>query len=71
MSVRPPPNGTIQAALEAYDAEHEFAREVTLPEEDRVRFPQFRWRSGYRWFRTPNVVCLETVRRLKATGRIA
>jgi hypothetical protein len=67
----PKMSGPIQAALEAYDEEHAFARQVTLAEEDRARFSQLRWRGGYRWFRARNVVCLETVRKLKTEGRIA
>jgi hypothetical protein len=60
----------IQQALEAYDAEHAFARRVLPPEEDRARFMVTRWDGGYRWFRAPNVICLEKARRLRAEGRI-
>lgn len=61
---------SIQEALEAYDREHAFARSVLLPEEDRAKLTAARWEGGYRWFRTPNVVCLEKAQRLRAEGRI-
>jgi len=61
---------SIQQALEAYDREHAFARSVLLPEEDRAKLTAVRWEGGYRWFRTPNVVCLEKARKLRTEGRI-
>jgi hypothetical protein len=33
-------------------------------EEDRPFFTRERWFSGYRWYRAPNVVCLEDYRPL-------
>jgi hypothetical protein len=39
-------------------------------DEDRVRLTLARWEGGYRWFRAPNVICLEKARKLKAYGRI-
>jgi hypothetical protein len=60
----------VQEQLAAYDAEHAFARRVLPPEEDRPRLAVGPWEGGYRWFRTPNVVCLEKVRRLRAEGRL-
>ena len=62
----------IEKALAEYEQEHAFARQVTLPVEDRHEIfagggiPN----GGYRWFRSPNIVCLEKYRRLKAAGRI-
>jgi hypothetical protein len=54
-------------ALAEYEAEHEFARQVTLPVEDRATYmPTAKWEGGYRWFKAANVVCLEKVRRVKA-----
>jgi hypothetical protein len=45
------------------DAEDEdFLRRVVLPEEDRHRYG-VPWSGGYRWFRSPNVICLEQYRR--------
>jgi hypothetical protein len=45
-----------------------FLRRLIFPEEDRHLFTTAPWRGGYRWFRSPNVVCLEKYRRLKASG---
>jgi hypothetical protein len=59
----------LAAALAEYEAKYVFARQVVLPVEDRIRYmPQAKWEGGYRWFRSPNVVCLEKYRRLKAAG---
>jgi hypothetical protein len=60
--------GTISEALARYEDEHAYARQLALPEEDRVRYTPAKWEGGYRWFRSPNVVCLEKYRRLKALG---
>ena len=40
-----------------------FLRELTIPEEDRAKYTSQRWAGEYRWFRSPNVVCLEQYRR--------
>jgi hypothetical protein len=61
---------TILQLLNRYEAEHEFARQILLPEEDRRALLSTSWRGGYRWFRSPNVVCLEKVRRLKAPTQV-
>jgi hypothetical protein len=61
---------TIREALDAYDQAHAFARQVLPPEEDRARLITAPWQGGYRWFRAPNVICLEKARRLKEEGRI-
>jgi hypothetical protein len=45
-------------------------REWTFPEEDRALFTTAPWRGEYRWFRSPNVVCLEQWRRKKAQQRL-
>jgi hypothetical protein len=60
---------SIREALDAYDREHAFARLVLPPEEDRAKLIAARWEGGYRWFRAPNVICLEKVRRLKQRER--
>ena len=40
-----------------------FLRRLIVSEEDRRRlFPTTVWTGGYRWFRSPNVVCLERYR---------
>ena len=57
--------GTISDAIARYDDEHTFARTVTLPEEDRPKYTTAEWQGGYRWFRAPNVVCLEKARRVR------
>jgi hypothetical protein len=41
------------------DKEHTFWRRLVLPQEDR----RTTWAGvGYRWFRSPNVICLEHYR---------
>jgi hypothetical protein len=62
--------GTIAKAIAQYDEEHAFARQLIIPEEDRAKYTSVKWEGGYRWFRSPNVICLEKYRRLKALGRI-
>jgi hypothetical protein len=59
---------TVEEALDAFDREYDFVRKILLPEEDRARLTGARWEGGYRWFRSPNVICLEKARRLKAAG---
>lgn len=59
----------IAEAIARYDDEHAFARQLTLPEEDRAKYTSAPWQGGYRWFRSPNVVCLEKARRLRALGK--
>jgi len=62
--------GTFAEAMALYEEEHEFARSILLPEEDRQILSPIPWQGGYRWFRSPNVICLEKARRLRALGRI-
>ena len=62
--------GTIAEAIAQYDEEHAFARQLTIPEEDRPKYTSVKWEGDYRWFRSPNVICLEKARRLRAEGRI-
>jgi hypothetical protein len=47
-----------------------FLRRFVVPEEDRSRFTSAKWTEtgGYRWFRSPNVVCIEHYRK-KTPGR--
>jgi hypothetical protein len=40
-----------------------FLREWTIPEEDRGKYTSQPWNGEYRWFRSPNIVCLEQYRR--------
>jgi hypothetical protein len=57
--------------------EETFMRNLTICEEDRRHDPHFAgpWRGGFRWFRSPNVVCIEKVRRARrkreANGTVA
>jgi hypothetical protein len=58
--------------IKIYEKDEEFIRAMIFPEEDRFRFTGLRWQGGYRWFRTPNVYCIEHYRRVKIdvpTGR--
>jgi hypothetical protein len=47
-----------------------FLRRFVVPEEDRPFFTSAKWTEtgGYRWFRSPNVVCLEHYRRKPVKG---
>jgi hypothetical protein len=45
------------------DADDAFLRSLMLPEEDRRLLTATPWTGGFRWFRTTNVVDLETYRR--------
>ena len=38
--------------------EDAFLREWTIPEEDRAKYTTQPWAGEYRWFRSPNVLCL-------------
>jgi hypothetical protein len=40
-----------------------FLRQWTIPEEDRSKYTTQPWAGEYRWFRAPNVVCIEQYRR--------
>jgi hypothetical protein len=59
---------TLQEALAEYEAQHETVRRMSLPVEDKLPFmPRIiRDSGGYRWFRSPNIVCLEKYRRFKS-----
>jgi hypothetical protein len=61
----------IADALAEYEAKYETVRRMSLPVEDKLPYMQriIRDTDGYRWFRSPNVICLEKYRRLKAAGR--
>jgi hypothetical protein len=61
----------LSEALAQYEQEHEFARQILLPEEERLALPtSIPWQGGYRWFQSANVVCLEKYRRLRVQGRV-
>ena len=40
-----------------------FIRSLVWPEEDRLRMTGTKWAGGYRYFRSPNVVCIEHYKR--------
>jgi hypothetical protein len=61
--------GTITEALNRYEEEFAFARQLILPEEDRAKYTSAKWAGGFRWFRSPNVVCLEKYRLLARRQR--
>jgi len=42
--------------------EDTFLREWTIPEEDRAKYTTQPWSGEYRWFRSPNIVCIEQYR---------
>jgi hypothetical protein len=48
---------------ECLGEDEEFKRLLVPPEEDRHLLTTAKWAGGYRWFRSPNVVCLEQYRR--------
>ncbi len=50
------------------DIGEEFLQRLTWPEEDRHLFTTAAWDGSYRWFRSPNVVCIERYRRRRLTA---
>jgi hypothetical protein len=46
----------------------EFWKTWTFPEEDRRAFTSAPSCGGYRWFRSPNIVCLERYRWTRKDG---
>jgi hypothetical protein len=48
--------------LEQDDSKHDLLRQLTIPEEDKAGFIPS---SGYRWFRSTNIICIEKARRLR------
>jgi hypothetical protein len=47
-------------------ADQEFWRRFLFCEEDRARFTSERWKGGYRWFRSANVLPIEQYTRREA-----
>jgi hypothetical protein len=39
---------------------------LIFAEEDRIKFTTQKWTSGFRWFRNPDVICLEHFSRKKS-----
>jgi hypothetical protein len=60
--------GTLTERLKQFEDEHEFLRQLVIPEEDRHRFTSQPWNGEYRHFRSDNVICIEKLRRLKTEG---
>ena len=54
-----------QNVEEEEEEEEAFLRKLVLPQEDCRRLG-VSWTGGYRWFRSPNVVCLEHYCRRKS-----
>jgi hypothetical protein len=49
------------------DIDHAWKRQFVIPEEDRASYTTMKWNGGFRWFRSPNVVCLEHYRGKRQT----
>lgn len=54
--------GSILERVRQFDEEQAWLRQFVIPEEDRHRFTLMPWRGEYRWFQSPNVICLEKAR---------
>ena len=57
---------SILELVQRYDDQHAFLRQFVVPEEDRHRFTSVKWAGEYRWFRSPNVVCIEKARLVRS-----
>jgi hypothetical protein len=57
---------SILERLQAFEDDHAFLRQFVIAEEDRHLFTTVKWAGEYRWFRSPNIVCLEKARLLRA-----
>jgi hypothetical protein len=55
------------ASTQRQDANDDFWRKLILPEEDRRRLFPTMTTTGYRWFRSPNVIPIEQWRARKRT----
>jgi hypothetical protein len=53
---------SILQRVRRYDEEQVWLRQFVIPEEQRRRFTSMPWRGEYRWFQSPNVICLEKAR---------
>jgi hypothetical protein len=45
-----------------------FLRQCAIPEEERAKYTTQPWAGEYRWFRSPNVICLEPISAAHAGG---
>jgi hypothetical protein len=57
---------SILERVKRYDEDHAFIRQFVVPEEDRHLFTSLKWAGEYRWFRSPNVVCIEKARLVRS-----
>ena len=57
---------TLLELVALYDGEHAWLRQFVIPEEDRWRHTTAKWSGEYRWFRSPNVVCIEKARLVRS-----
>jgi hypothetical protein len=48
----------------------DWLRQWTVPEEERAMYTREPWRGELRWFRSPNVICIETWRRLRGNRTV-
>jgi hypothetical protein len=51
--------------VKVYEKDEQLIRALIFAEEDRFRVTGLKWLGGYRWFRSPNVYCIEHYRRVK------
>jgi hypothetical protein len=47
-----------------------FLRQFVFPEEERPLWTTAKWDGSYRWFQSPNVICLERYRSQTELARI-
>ena len=59
---------SLMQLIEQEEAEGAWRRQYVLSEEDKTQFTTEATVGFYRWFRSPNVVCIETARRLRDRG---
>jgi hypothetical protein len=56
------------ARLVRVKEDDQFWQALMPPEEDRAKYTTAPWTGGYRWFRSPDVICLERDRREPCPG---
>jgi hypothetical protein len=54
---------TMSTQADTTQPDDDWLRNWTVPEEDRSKYTSEPWRGEARWFRAPNVVCLDLWRR--------
>jgi hypothetical protein len=59
---------TMGTRVDTTEIDDDWLRQWTVPEEDRAKHTSEAWRGEARWFRAPNIVCLEKYQRLKASA---